>query len=162
MVKNPPAMQETWIQSPGWEDPVGKGMATHSNILAWRTPWTEEPRGWRHRESDRAERPSTAVLNLIYKSIWEGMTHYQHWIFQAMSVEQLSISLDLFKPFVVSCMHIAPVRFLDLYLSAAFSVLVYWLFKNSNSYCLLLAECFCHERMWDFVKRHIFLPKVLL
>ena len=43
MVKNPPAMQETWIQSPGWEDPVGKGMATHSNILAWRTPWTEEP-----------------------------------------------------------------------------------------------------------------------
>ena len=43
MVKNPPAMQETWVQSLGWEDPLKKGMATHSSILAWRIPWTEEP-----------------------------------------------------------------------------------------------------------------------
>ena len=43
MVKNLPAMQETWVQSLGWEDPLEKGMATHSNILAWRIPWTEEP-----------------------------------------------------------------------------------------------------------------------
>ena len=42
-VKNPPAIQETWVQSLGWEDPLEKGMATHSNIMAWRTPWTEEP-----------------------------------------------------------------------------------------------------------------------
>ena len=41
-VKNLPAMQETWIESLGWEDPLEKGMATHSNILAWRIPWTEE------------------------------------------------------------------------------------------------------------------------
>ena len=39
---NPPEMQETWVQSLGWEDPLEKGMATHSNILAWRIPWTEE------------------------------------------------------------------------------------------------------------------------
>ena len=45
MVKNLPATQETWVQSLGWEDPLEKGMATHSNILAWRTPWTEEPGG---------------------------------------------------------------------------------------------------------------------
>ena len=38
-VKNPPAMQETWIQSLGWEDPLEEGMATHSSILAWRIPW---------------------------------------------------------------------------------------------------------------------------
>ena len=38
MVKNAPAMQETWVQSLGWEDPLEKGMATHSNILAWRIP----------------------------------------------------------------------------------------------------------------------------
>ena len=44
MVKNPPAMQETWVQSLGLEDPL-KGMATQSNILAWRIPWTEEPGG---------------------------------------------------------------------------------------------------------------------
>ena len=44
-VKNPPAMRETWVQSLGWEDPLEEGMATHSNILAWRIPWTEQPGG---------------------------------------------------------------------------------------------------------------------
>ena len=43
MVKNPPAMQETWVQSLGWEDPLEEGIAVHSSILAWRIPWTEEP-----------------------------------------------------------------------------------------------------------------------
>ena len=45
MVKNLPAMQETWVQSLSWEDPLEKEMATHSRILAWRIPWTEEPGG---------------------------------------------------------------------------------------------------------------------
>ena len=45
MVKNPPAMQETWVQSLGQDDLLEKGMSTHSSILAWRIPWTEEP-GW--------------------------------------------------------------------------------------------------------------------
>ena len=45
VVKNLPAMQETWVQSLGHEDPLEKGMATHSSILAWRIPWTEEPGG---------------------------------------------------------------------------------------------------------------------
>ena len=40
LVKNPPAMQETWVRSLGWEDPLEKGKATHSSILAWRIPWT--------------------------------------------------------------------------------------------------------------------------
>ena len=44
-VKHPPAMLETLVQSLGWEDPLVKGMATHSSILAWRIPWTEEPSG---------------------------------------------------------------------------------------------------------------------
>ena len=43
MVNNPPAMQETQIQSLGWEGPLEKEMATHSRILAWEIPWTEEP-----------------------------------------------------------------------------------------------------------------------
>jgi len=43
MVKNPPTMQEVQILSLGWEDPLKKGMATHSSILAWRIPWAEEP-----------------------------------------------------------------------------------------------------------------------
>ena len=44
-VKNLPSMQETQVQSLDWEDPLEKGMATHSSILAWRMPWTEEPGG---------------------------------------------------------------------------------------------------------------------
>ena len=45
VVKNPPAMQETQVWSLSWEDPLEEGMVTHSNILAWRVPWTEEPSG---------------------------------------------------------------------------------------------------------------------
>ena len=55
MVKNLPAMQDTWVQSLGGEDPLEKDMATHSSTLAWRIPWTEEPGGlqfMRLRESD--------------------------------------------------------------------------------------------------------------
>ena len=40
LVQNPPAMQDTWVQSLGWEDPLEKGKCTHSSILAWRIPWT--------------------------------------------------------------------------------------------------------------------------
>ena len=43
LVNHLPAMQETWIRFLGWEDPLEKEMATHSSILAWRIPWTEEP-----------------------------------------------------------------------------------------------------------------------
>ena len=43
MVKNVPAMQEGWVRSLGWEDPLEKGMATHSSTLAWKIPWTEKP-----------------------------------------------------------------------------------------------------------------------
>ena len=53
MVKNPPAMQETWVRSLGWEDTLEEGMATHSSILAWRIPWTEEPGGLQSTGSQR-------------------------------------------------------------------------------------------------------------
>ena len=53
MVKNLPAMQETWVQSLGWDDPLEKGMATHSSILTWRIPWTEEASGLQSLESQR-------------------------------------------------------------------------------------------------------------
>ena len=52
-VKNPPAMQETQVLSLGWEDPLEKGMATHSNILAWRIPWTELLNGLQSMGSQR-------------------------------------------------------------------------------------------------------------
>ena len=51
LLTNPPAMQETWVRSLGWEDPLEKGKATHSRILAWRIPWTP----WGHKGSDITE-----------------------------------------------------------------------------------------------------------
>jgi len=55
MVKNLPAMQETQIQCLGQEDPLEKGMATHSSILAWRILWTEEPGGLQSMGSQKAD-----------------------------------------------------------------------------------------------------------
>ena len=58
MVKNPPAKAEDVGRSPSWEDPLEEGMATHSSILAWRIPWTEEPgvySPWGHKELDTTE-----------------------------------------------------------------------------------------------------------
>ena len=58
VVKNPPAIQETQVRSLGQEDPLENGRATHSTILAWRIPWTEEPGGlqpWGHKELDTTE-----------------------------------------------------------------------------------------------------------
>ena len=53
LVKNRPAMQETWVQSLGWEDPLAKGMATHSSTLAWGNLWTEELGGLQSMGSQR-------------------------------------------------------------------------------------------------------------
>ena len=66
MVENLPAMQETWVQSLGWEDLLEKGMATHPTILAWRIPWREEPGGLHSmgsKESDTTEQLSIHILN---------------------------------------------------------------------------------------------------
>ena len=57
-VKRLPAMQETWVPSLGWEDPLEKEVATHSSIHAWKIPWTKEPGGlqsWGCKESDTTE-----------------------------------------------------------------------------------------------------------
>ena len=65
MVKNLPATQETWVGSLGQEDPLEKGMATHSSILAWRGPWTEEPGRLQlqgHKESDTTEQLTLSLF----------------------------------------------------------------------------------------------------
>ena len=63
MVKNLPAMRETWVRSLGWEDPLEEGMTTHSSILAWRHPHGQRSlvgySPWGHNESDTTERLST-------------------------------------------------------------------------------------------------------
>ena len=55
MGKNLPAMQETWVRSLGWEDPLEEGIATHSSILVWRIPWTEEPGGLQSMGSQKSQ-----------------------------------------------------------------------------------------------------------
>ena len=63
MVKNPPVMQETWVQSLGWEDPLEEGTATHCSILVWRIHGQRSLVGyspWGHKELDMTERQSTA------------------------------------------------------------------------------------------------------
>ena len=59
LVKHLPAMREAWVRSLGWEDPLEKGKATHSSILAWRIPWSGEFHGlyspWGQKESDTTE-----------------------------------------------------------------------------------------------------------
>ena len=65
-----PAMRETWVRSLDWKDPLEKEMATHSGILAWGIPWTEEPgrlKSMGLQESDTATKPPQAyVINIIH------------------------------------------------------------------------------------------------
>ena len=83
LVKNPPAMQETWVRSLGREDPLAKEMATHSNILAWRIPWTEEPGGLQSTGSQNQTQPSDLHLCSLCSAIesllsieWEAIEKF--------------------------------------------------------------------------------------
>ena len=73
MIKNPPIMWETWVRFLDWEDPLEEGMATHSSILAWRIPWTEEPGGlqsMQSKESDTNERLRTADIKILPRKLY--------------------------------------------------------------------------------------------
>ena len=65
MEKSLPAVWETWVRSLGWEDPLEKEMATHSSILAWRMPWTEEPGGLQSMGSQRVGHDRATSLSLV-------------------------------------------------------------------------------------------------
>ena len=67
LVKNPPAMRETWLWSLGWEDPLEKGKATHSSILAWRISWTTP---WGRKDSDTTEQLSVTAHRLSSILAW--------------------------------------------------------------------------------------------
>ena len=66
MVKNLPTMWETWVGSLGWEDPLEKEMATHSSVVAWRIPWTEEPGGLQALELQRLKQDSVTNTSLQF------------------------------------------------------------------------------------------------
>ena len=73
MVKRLPTLRETRVRSPGWEDPLAKEMATHSSILAWKIPWTEEPGGLQSmgcKESDMTEQFHFTCGGAIAHMLW--------------------------------------------------------------------------------------------
>ena len=77
-IKNPPAMQESWVRSLGWEDPLEKGKATHSSILAWKIPWTVYS-PWGHKESDMTERLSLHFTSLHFTSLHASIAFSQNF-----------------------------------------------------------------------------------
>ena len=83
LVKNPPAMQETWIPSLGWEDPLGKGTAIHSSILAWRNGLYSPPG---HKESDTTERLSLSLFSANHSVVY---THQISWTAVAWGLGRL-------------------------------------------------------------------------
>ena len=84
LVKNPPAMQETWVRSLGWDNPLEKGMTTHSNILVSRIPWTVYP--WCCKELDTIEQ--------LPLSFTHTYTHTRTYIISAFTQSHLLILLD--------------------------------------------------------------------
>ena len=83
MVKNLPAVRETWVWSLGWEDPLEMGMATHSNILVWRILWIEEPGGLQSMGSQRVRQDwatttvSKMLLHTTEKSFMKGRVNWR-------------------------------------------------------------------------------------
>ena len=75
MVKNLPEMQETGVWSLGWEGPLEKGTATHTSILAWRIPWTEEPRGLQSMGSTKSR---TWLSDFYFFKLW-SVWRRKHW-----------------------------------------------------------------------------------
>ena len=66
LVRNPPTVQETWVRSLGWEDPLEKEMATHFSTLAWKIPWMEEPGRLQSMGSLRVRHDSVTSLFTLY------------------------------------------------------------------------------------------------
>ena len=98
MVKNLPAMQETHVRSLDWEDPLEKGMTTHSSILAWRIPWTEEPGELQSTGSQRVRHDwvtNPFSLGHECKVLMSGLAK-KHWVGQKVS---LSFAIRCYERF---------------------------------------------------------------
>ena len=90
MVKNSPAMLETWVRSLGWENPLEKGMATHSSILTWRILWTEEPGGLQSMGLKRVGHDWVTNTNLPF-DFYCSLSHVQLFATQWTVARQASL-----------------------------------------------------------------------
>ena len=107
MVKNLPALWETWVQSLGWEDPLEEGMATHSSILAWRIPmdrgaWWVVAHG-DHKELDMTERLSTQHISLPFfcPVSLSFVSCMYNFIFLFLQSENICLKTVLFSSFII-------------------------------------------------------------
>ena len=104
-VKNLPAVQETWVQSLGWEDPLEKEMATHSSILAWKISWTEEPGGLQSMGSQRVGHDWATNTSILWHCLSLGLEWnwlfpvFDHcWVFQVYwHIECFSFTASSFR-----------------------------------------------------------------
>ena len=102
MVKNLPVVQETWVWSLGQEDPLEKGMATHSSVVAWRIPWTEEPGGLHSRGSKARLDWVTGTFTFTFRVIinrWKLSTAWTKTVFWLFYLSIVSFSLCFCLPF---------------------------------------------------------------
>ena len=117
VVKNTPAMQETQVRFLGQEDPLEKGMAPHSNILAWRISWTEEPgglqsMGWQRVKHNRATNTFTFIHKTFKKNDYKDFLSYMYSTqilshFTALELLHWAPFLNAFQNCIVSC-HYSP------------------------------------------------------
>ena len=89
MVMNPPATQETQVRSVGREDPLEKEMATHSSILAWRIPWTEEPGGLQSMESQRVRHNWATNTFTSIRKAWTQLIQLANFAYEAIQGQQI-------------------------------------------------------------------------
>ena len=120
VVKSLPWMQETWVWSMGWEDPLEKRMATHSSILSWRIPWTEEPGGLQSMELQKVRHDwvtnihkhiSRIQRNPVWQAWWGvGITYLSElpfctfnilnlWTFNSVLVKWIRLGLTADTPY---------------------------------------------------------------
>ena len=91
LVKNLPAMQETWVRFLGWKDPLEKEKATHSSILAWRIPWT-----WGCKESDTTEQTQLSDLHFRFHSHFGFLTYFAKSRDIVLNNYKINFSLKVF------------------------------------------------------------------
>ena len=104
LVKNPPALQETWVRSLGWKDPLEKGKATHSRILAWRIPWTVQ--SWGRKESDMTERLSLGIMSYFtyfFPLDLHSCLGYMQKCYSSRTVDSLTSCHKIHAPYLLSC-----------------------------------------------------------
>ena len=148
MVKNPPAMRETWVLSLDWEDPLEKGMATHSSILAWRIPWTEEPGRLQSMGSQRVrhDRPtftmqSTNMCTQCHHSTGQNLHHISPG--QLQLFHKWSFCFGSFNAYIYVCMCVYIIQSWSCHFLATENLSIVYCYFHDNTQPIQLGLLYC-------------------